>query len=170
MRIFHYYDPADLLVLRAANEYVAKVEDISSYLDTMFTLMHKARGVGLASPQIGLNKRFFIVEIDEGKRHVFVNPEIVETSIEMVTHEEGCLSFAGLYEKVRRPAYVKMQAQNERGRNFVIEAEGFMAVCLQHEFDHLNGKLFIDHLDEKHQANALKRYSKIAEKYKLKAR
>ncbi|MCL2519705.1 MAG: peptide deformylase [Spirochaetaceae bacterium] len=167
MNIHLFEDNEQLTTLRSVNLPVAKSEDLTATLAAMFKVMKELKGIGLAAPQIGLNKRFFIAEIEEGKPLIFINPEIISTSIEMATHEEGCLSLPALYEKISRPAYIKIQAQNERGRNFSLEADGLLAVCLQHEYDHINGKLFIDYLDEKKLAATLKKYAKLVQKRKI---
>ncbi|WP_294371052.1 peptide deformylase [uncultured Clostridium sp.] len=108
----------------------------------MFDTMYDADGVGLAGPQVGVLKRLFVIDIGEGPL-VFVNPEILETSGKQID-EEGCLSLPGEMEEVMRPNYVRARALNEKGEEFEIEAEGLLARAILHEYDHLNGTLFID--------------------------
>lgn len=108
----------------------------------MFETMYDADGVGLAGPQVGILKRLFVIDIGEGPL-VFINPEILETSGKQID-EEGCLSLPGEMEEVMRPNYVKARAINEKGEEFEIEAEGLLARAILHEYDHLNGTLFID--------------------------
>jgi peptide deformylase len=164
MRIYHLYNSDDEKILRAVNSSVQSLDEVTPYLDEMFNLMHKSGGVGLAAPQVGINKCFFIAELEDGKPLVFINPQITATSVQTTLTEEGCLSLAGLYTKVLRPQTVSMQALNERFRPFVLEASGFLATCLQHEYDHLQGKLFIDYFNDTQRELLLKRYQKITEK------
>lgn len=128
--------------------------------DAMFDELIEADGVGLAAPQIGISQRFFVVDIRDGKRYVFVNPEIVETSIEKGPYEEGCLSIPGVYHDVERPLRVTIQARNAEGKLFNLNADGLLARVIQHEYDHLEGKLFIDHLSPEEKAKTLKAYEK----------
>ena len=108
----------------------------------MFETMYEADGVGLAAPQVGILKRLFVIDIGDGPL-VFINPEIVETSGSQID-EEGCLSSPGETEEVMRPNYVRARALNEKGEEFEIEAEALLARAILHEYDHLNGTLFID--------------------------
>lgn len=108
----------------------------------MFETMYEADGVGLAAPQVGILKRLFVIDIGDGPL-VFINPEILETSGKQID-EEGCLSLPGKIEEVVRPNYVKARAINEKGEEFEIEAEELLARAILHEYDHLNGTLFID--------------------------
>jgi len=111
-------------------------------IEDMKETMYDADGVGLAAPQVGILKRLFVIDIGEGPL-VFINPEIIETSGTQ-TDEEGCLSLPGETEEVVRPNYVKARALNEKGEEFEIEAEELLARAILHEYDHLNGTLFID--------------------------
>ena len=104
--------------------------------------MYEADGVGLAAPQVGILKRLFVIDIGDGPL-VFINPEILETSGKQIG-EEGCLSIPGEVEEVMRPNYVRARAINEKGEEFEIEAEELLARAILHEYDHLNGTLFID--------------------------
>lgn len=123
--------------------------ELQQLIDDMAETMYAAPGVGLAATQIGELKQLFIVDVssdDEGTDlRVFINPEFVkvEGSVEW---EEGCLSFPGVHQDITRSERVKMRAQDRHGKWFEIEADGLMAIALQHEFDHLQGKLMIDHL------------------------
>jgi peptide deformylase len=118
-------------------------------------------GIGLAAPQVGRNERFFVVNIDEQSGPlVFFNPEIIGTSEELSSYEEGCLSIPGMYGDVKRPAAIQIQAWNQRGRPFKLEADGLLATCIQHELDHLNGVMFIDHLGDRKREKLLKKYMK----------
>jgi len=125
-------------------------DQLRSLIDDMAETMYAAPGVGLAAPQIGVSKRLFIVDVatDEDEPsdlRVFINPEIVDTDGE-TTFNEGCLSFPGIREDIDRAARVKVRALDPDGKPFELEADGLLAVAIQHENDHLDGKLMIDHL------------------------
>lgn len=132
--------------------------NISSLVSEMFDAMARARGLGLAAVQVGELIRLFITLVPRDKPRVFINPDILETSIEEVPYEEGCLSIPGLNADVNRPASVRMQAWNEKGRPFTVDADGLLARVIQHEFDHLNGILFIDRLEAKKRARLFTEY------------
>ena len=123
-----------------------EVEEIDkrtiTLIKDMFETMYDADGVGLAAPQVGILKRLFVIDIGDGPL-VFINPEILETSGKQIG-EEGCLSIPGEVEEVMRPNYVRARAINEKGEEFEIEAEELLARAILHEYDHLNGTLFID--------------------------
>lgn len=121
-------------------------DETRALIREMFETMEKEDGVGLAAPQIGLGIRLFVVKADDGVERAFINPQIIETSTETSVYEEGCLSVPKNYEDVVRPARVVVQALNERGRRFTLEADGFLARVIQHENDHLDGILFIDRI------------------------
>jgi peptide deformylase len=115
---------------------------LARILDDMYDTMIEYDGVGLAAPQIGLDARIAIVDIEDERGTIeMMNPRIIETSGEQ-TDPEGCLSFPGLYGEVTRPNYVKIKAFNRKGREYTLEAEGFLARAIQHEIDHLDGILF----------------------------
>lgn len=123
---------------------------LQQLVEDMAETMYAAPGVGLAAPQIGESVRLFIVDVatsedEPSALRVFVNPEIVERHGEVVW-EEGCLSFPGIHEEIRRAERVKVRAQDRDGKPFELEADGLLAIAIQHENDHLDGKLMIDHL------------------------
>ena len=150
---------ADVLRKNAAP--IEKFDDeLAALVGKMFETMKLGKGVGLAAPQVGLPHRLFVIQIEGDKPRVFINPEIVETSLELDSFEEGCLSIPGVYADLDRPAAVRVQALNERGRRFTLEAEGFLARVVQHELDHLNGVLFTDRLPERSRDRLLKQYEK----------
>lgn len=122
---------------------------LARIIEGMFDLMHEANGIGLAAPQVGISQRFFICHVPEGDPLVFINPEITATSPELATFEEGCLSIPQIYADVVRPAAVEVSAWNLQGKPFRMEADGMLARVIQHEFDHLNGVLFLDRLPSK---------------------
>ena len=130
----------------------------------MFEAMIEADGVGLAGPQAGISKRVFVVIADDDVRRVFINPQIISTSAEMCDYEEGCLSVPGVYENIQRPAKVTVQAFNEKGRPFTLEAEGLLARIIQHENDHLDGQLFIDRGDPAFAEKTEEQFKRRAEK------
>lgn len=121
-------------------------ENINNIANNMIETMRRANGIGLAGPQVGLLEQIFTVQIGDDKPLVFINPEITETSVEYSSYEEGCLSIPEQYGQVKRPAHIKVQAWNLRGRPFTIDAEGLLATVIQHELDHLKGILFLDYL------------------------
>ena len=132
-------------VLRQECRKVEKIDNrLLTLIEDMINTMYDADGVGLAAPQVGILKRLFVIDIGDGPL-VFINPEILETSGSQ-TGEEGCLSVPGRYEEVTRANYVKARALNEKGEEFILEAEELLARAICHENDHLNGVLFVDHL------------------------
>lgn len=128
--------------------------------DAMIETLREADGVGLAGPQVGVSEKIFVVEIPDNDPIVFVNPEIIQTSIETSPYEEGCLSIPGVYFNVIRPSAVTVQAQDVTGKPFTIEATGLLARVIQHENDHLHGKLYVDHLSDKDRERAIKEYER----------
>lgn len=123
---------------------------LQALLDDMAETMYAAPGVGLAAPQIGVSQRIFIVDVataddEPSDLRVFINPEIVE-KVGRICYEEGCLSFPGVHEEVERAERVRVRAVDAQGQPFELEADGLLAVAIQHEYDHLEGELMIDHL------------------------
>jgi peptide deformylase len=145
--ILHYPDKR----LRELAQPVTRFDaELARLLDDMAETMYAAPGVGLAAPQIGVALRLFLVDVSHGDDQpsdlrTFINPEILE-SIGEVCYEEGCLSFPGIHEEVRRAERIKVRAHDAEGKPFELEAEGLLAIAIQHENDHLNGKLMVDHL------------------------
>lgn len=141
-----YGDP----VLREVAQPVAEIDQaIKNLVSDMVDTVKEAQGLGLAAPQVGVSQRIFIVDLSAvditEKLHVFINPEILATDGE-VELEEGCLSFPGIYQKIVRPARVTVRATDIDGHRFEMTAEGLAARAILHEFDHLEGKLFIDYI------------------------
>lgn len=128
----------------------------------MIVLMREKKGVGLAAPQIGISRRFFVTEAVDDRPRVFVNPEIIETSQETVNGEEGCLSLPGVWANVARPYSVKVQAQDTTGKIFHLNAEGWLARIILHENDHLNGLLFVDRLPQNIKNKVISKYEKMS--------
>ena len=127
-------------------------DEMRAFFDEMFKTMDEAQGVGLAGPQVGVAKRFFVITVEDGVRRVFVNPQIVHTSSDLCDYEEGCLSLPGFEEVIKRPSKVTVSALNEFGKPFTLEAEGLLARCIQHENDHLDGIVYIDRGDSEFAA------------------
>ncbi len=128
----------------------------------MIVLMREKKGVGLAAPQVGISRRFFVTEAVDDRPRVFVNPEIIETSQETVNGEEGCLSLPGVWANVARPYSVKVQAQDTTGKIFHLNAEGWLARIILHENDHLNGLLFVDRLPQNIKNKVISKYEKMS--------
>lgn len=157
-------------VLRAPTERIKSFDSgLALLVDAMFTTMEEADGVGLAAPQVGVSKRLFVVDTrNEGERYAFINPEIIETSMELSSYEEGCLSVPGIYHDVVRAKDVTIQAQDVEGKVFTIKATGLLSRVIQHEYDHLEGKLFVDRLSDKDRDLVIKAYEKRNHKKKKK--
>ena len=135
--------------LRTIAKPVVTVDDgIRQLVDDMFETMYEAPGIGLAATQVNVHKRVVVMDLSEDRSEprVFINPELEPLSEEMDQYQEGCLSVPGFYENVDRPQKVKVKALDRDGKAYELIAEGLLAVCIQHECDHLNGKLFVDYL------------------------
>lgn len=145
-------------------------DEFRATLNEMFETMESANGVGLAAPQVGIAKRFFVIVADDEIRRVFINPVITKTSNDLVDYEEGCLSIPGFYENIKRPSKVSVSALNEQGKQFVIEeADGLLARVIQHENDHLDGILYIDRGDPAFKNSTEEQFKKRAERAAKKA-
>ena len=156
--ILHYPDPR----LHKVAAPVTVVDDrIRQLVKDMAETMYAAPGIGLAATQVDVHQRLLIIDISETRDQLqtFINPEILERSGEAET-EEGCLSVPGIYDKVTRAERVKVQALNTQGEKFTLEAEGLLAVCIQHEIDHLDGKVFVEYLSRLKQQRILARLKK----------
>ena len=123
-------------------------ERIKQLVSDMTETMYDAEGIGLAATQINVHRQIVVIDVSEERDTtlVFINPSIEVLDPELHNYQEGCLSVPGYYEEVSRPTAVKVKALNEKGEAFEITAEGLLAVCIQHEMDHLNGKLFVDYI------------------------
>jgi len=156
--------------LRLVSEPVKKITaDIRKLVDDMFETMYDAPGIGLAAIQVGTPKR--VVTMDLAKKEgepknpqVFINPEILWASAETATYEEGCLSIPEYYSDVERPAQVKVRYLDLEGTTREVDANGLLATCLQHEIDHINGVLFIDHISKLKRDRVIKKFSKAAKR------
>lgn len=148
--------------LRKPTKLVKEVDGkIVSIMDEMFEIMYEAPGIGLAAPQVNVHYKIAVVDVSEEKDSplYLINPEIISFSGEEEM-EEGCLSVPGVSEVVRRPAEILLKAVGRDGNEFEMEADGLLAVCIQHELDHLNGKLFIDHLSSLKRGRIKKKLEK----------
>ncbi len=145
LNILEFPDPR----LRTIAKAVERVDDdLRQLIDDMFETMYDAPGIGLAATQVNVHKRLVVMDLSEDKSEprVFINPEFEYLTDEVDQYQEGCLSVPGFYENVDRPQKVKINALDRNGQPFELIAEGLLAVCIQHECDHLNGKLFVDYL------------------------
>jgi peptide deformylase len=138
--------------------------DIRKLVDDMTDSMYAADGIGLAAVQIGVPKRVIVIDLDqkEGKKNprAFINPKILWASEELAVFEEGCLSVPEIWDDVERPARIKAEYLDRDGKKQLLEADGLLATCLQHEMDHLNGVLFIDHLSRLKRSMVIKKLTK----------
>jgi peptide deformylase len=148
-------------LLRQKAEKIDKIDDeIKDAAKQMFEIIKKDKGVGIAGPQIGLMKRIFVTHIEGDEERIYINPSILETSQETIKYEEGCLSVPGLYADVVRSESIKIQAWNEKGKPFTLETSGLLARVIQHEYDHLEGILFLDRLSELKRKRLMEKYEK----------
>ena len=153
--------------LRLISEPVKQIDaGIRKLVDDMFETMYKAPGIGLAAIQLGVAKRVITLDLskkeDDHEPQVFINPEILWQSEALAKFEEGCLSIPDYYEEVERPAEVKVKYLDLAGKKREIDAKGLLATCLQHEIDHINGVLFIDHLSKLKRDRIIKKFTKAA--------
>lgn len=151
-------------ILRQETKVVDTVTpELRKLIDDMFETMYAAKGIGLAAPQIGRLERLSVIDVDD-QRFVLINPEIV-TADGKAKGEEGCLSIPEVYGDVERPAHVVVRAIDGDGRPYEVDANELLARCLQHEIDHLHGKLFIDYLSAFKRRSAMSKWAKEKEKY-----
>lgn len=159
LNILHFPDPR----LRTKAVAVEKIDDeIHKLVDDMFETMYEAPGIGLAATQVNVHKRVVVIDTSEAKDQplALINPEIVQLEGEEEM-DEGCLSVPGFYETVRRAEKVKVRALDRNGSPFELEADGLLAVCIQHEIDHLDGKLFVDYLSALKRQRIQKKLEKL---------
>ena len=145
LEILEFPDPR----LRTEAKPLARVTDTTrTLIDDMLETMYEAPGIGLAATQVNIHQRLLVMDVSDEKSEamVFINPVISVLDEELAEYDEGCLSVPGFYETVCRPRKVMVSALNRDGEPFTLELEGLAAICLQHEVDHLNGKLFVDYI------------------------
>ena len=164
-RILTVDNRADLAELKAKSQPVEAVDDdLRALMDDMLETMYAAPGIGLAAVQVGEPKRVIVMDLaregEEPRPRYYVNPEIVWASEETAPYEEGCLSVPEVYDEVERPAKVKLRYLDYDGNPVEEDAEGLYAVCVQHEMDHLEGVLFIDHLSRLKRERAVAKVKK----------
>lgn len=155
--------------LRLVSEPVTAIDgEVRKLVDEMLQTMYEAPGIGLAAIQVAVPKRVVTLDIakkdEERNPQVFINPEVVWSSEETSTYEEGCLSIPEYYEEVERPTRVKVRYVDLKGDAQEVEANGLLATCLQHEIDHLNGVLFIDHISKLKRDRVIKKFTKAAKR------
>jgi len=153
-------------VLKQVSQPVEKVDDeLRALMDDMLETMYDAPGIGLAAIQVGVAKRVIVMDLarqdEEPQPRYYVNPEILWASEDTAPYEEGCLSVPEIFDEVDRPARVKLRYLNYQGEQIEEDADGLFAVCIQHEMDHLNGVLFIDHLSRLKREQAVKKVKKL---------
>ncbi|WP_428819654.1 peptide deformylase [Microbulbifer sp. MCCC 1A16149] len=145
LEILEFPDPR----LRKVAEPVTEVTDAHrTLIDDMFETMYDAPGVGLAATQINVHERIVVIDVSEDQSEplVMINPQVEVLDPEIHKYDEGCLSVPGFYETVQRPRKIRLKALDRNGETYALEAEGLLAVCIQHEIDHLDGKLFVDYI------------------------
>lgn len=160
--ILHYPDPR----LRTIAKDVETVDDtIKTLVADMFDTMYDARGIGLAATQVDRHIRVVVMDLApedaERQPQVFINPKVTPLTDELAPYKEGCLSIPEVYDEIKRPARVQIDALDADGQPFSVEADGLLAVCIQHELDHLNGVLFVDYLSRLKQDRARDKVRKV---------
>ncbi len=158
-------------LLRQVSKPIERVDaDLKRLADDMLETMYDAPGIGLAAIQIGVPRRMLVIDVsregEEKQPLVFVNPEVVASSDERSVYEEGCLSIPDYYAEVERPATVTVKYLDRDGKEQTVQADGLLATCLQHEIDHLNGVLFIDHISRLKRDMVIKKFTKAAKSAK----
>jgi peptide deformylase len=143
--ILRYPDPRLNKIARPVTDFGAEMQ---SLIDRMFATMYDAAGIGLAATQVDVHLRLVVIDVSEDRQQplVIINPQLVWASTEMLKNEEGCLSVPGIYDGVERAASIRIESLDRHGKPQTLEADGLLAVCIQHEMDHLLGKVFVEYL------------------------
>lgn len=160
LEILEFPDPR----LRTIAKPVENVDDsVRELIDNMFETMYAAPGIGLAATQVNVHRRIVVMDIseDQSDPRVFINPKVTVLGDEEAPYDEGCLSVPGFYESVERPTQIRVDALDRDGNPFSLEPDGLLAVCIQHELDHLNGKLFIDYISQVKRQRIRKKLEKL---------
>ena len=160
LEVLHFPDKR----LRKVAQPVKKVDrEIKNIIEQMFFTMYEEKGIGLAATQVNIHKRIIVIDVSENKNEkiFLINPQIISLSKDLDTMEEGCLSVPGFYESVSRPKTIKVSSLDIEGKQIEFEAEGLLATCIQHEIDHLNGKLFVDHISALKRNRIEKKINKL---------
>lgn len=154
----------DPMLRRRAEAVAAVDDDLRALIDDMLETMYDAPGIGLAAPQIGVSRRIIVADVSKSETErqplSLVNPELVWTSDETSVYEEGCLSIPEFYEEVERPAQCRVRFLDRDGQTQEMDCDGLLATCIQHEIDHLNGVLFIDHISKLKRDRVTKKFAK----------
>jgi peptide deformylase len=154
-------------LLRQVSQPVERVDsELNQLVDDMLETMYEAPGIGLAAIQVGVPRRLLVIDLakegEEPAPLVFINPKVIRSSEERSVYEEGCLSIPDYYAEVERPATITVTSLDRTGKEVTTEADGLLATCLQHEIDHLDGVLFIDHISRLKREMVIKRFTKAA--------
>ncbi|MCK0106713.1 MULTISPECIES: peptide deformylase [unclassified Marinobacter] len=158
--ILEYPDPRLRTIAKPVDEVT---DEIRTLIDDMFETMYDAPGIGLAATQVNVHKQIIVMDLSEDKSEprVFINPKVEVLDGDLEAMQEGCLSVPGFYEDVKRIEHVRITAKDRNGDDFELEATGLLAVCIQHEMDHLNGKLFVDYLSSLKRNRIRKKLEKL---------
>jgi peptide deformylase len=158
--ILHYPDPRLRKIARAVTQFDDRLRTLVA---DMAHTMYDANGVGLAATQVDVHEQIIVIDISDSRDvlRVFINPRVIQASATRRVAEEGCLSVPGVYDEVERPETVTIEAEDERGRTFQLHADDLLAVCIQHEMDHLKGKVFVEYLSQLKQNRIRNRMRKL---------
>lgn len=163
--ILHYPDPRLRIV---ADEVKEITDEIKTLISDMFETMYDAKGIGLAATQVDRHIRVVVMDLakegEEPAPKVYINPKVTPLTDELAPYKEGCLSIPEVYDDIERPARVLIEALDADGVSFSVEADGLLAVCIQHELDHLNGIVFVDYLSRLKQDRAREKVRKVLSK------
>lgn len=164
--ILEYPDPRLRTIAKPVENFDSRIHRL---LDDMTETMYEANGVGLAATQVNVHEQVIVIDVSEERNEpmVFINPSVDVLADELLDYEEGCLSVPGFHESVSRPENIEITALDRDGKEFKIRPDGLLAVCIQHEMDHLNGKLFVDYLSNMKRQRIRK---KLEKQHKLQAR
>ena len=164
LSVLEFPDPRLRTVAKAVTKVDAKVKGL---IDDMFETMYEEHGVGLAATQVDIHQRIIVIDTSEDKKNplCLINPELIEKSGEEES-DEGCLSVPGIFEPVKRAEQIKVKALDQQGQSFELEADGLLAICIQHEMDHLLGKLFVDYLSPLKRQRIKKKMLKLHKREK----
>jgi peptide deformylase len=160
LEILEFPDPRLRTVAKPVRQVTGATRTL---IDDMFETMYDAPGIGLAATQVNVHERLLVIDVSEERNRplVFINPEITVLDPDLGEYDEGCLSVPGFYETVRRPAKISVTALDRNGESFTRELDGLLAICLQHEIDHLDGKLFVDYLSPLKRQRIRKKLEKL---------
>ena len=160
LKVLHFPDSRLRIVAKKVENVDQNIKDI---IDQMFFTMYEEKGIGLAATQVNIHKRIIVIDVSENKNEkvCLINPKILLLSEDTDSMEEGCLSVPGFYENVTRPKDIKVSTLNYDGKEIMLETDGLLSTCIQHEIDHLNGKLFVDHISTLKRDRIKKKITKL---------